>query len=142
MARPRKPTAQLERSGAFKHDPQRARERENEPVPSGPLGDPPENLKELQVEIWNELSGQAAEGVLTVCDRMYLEITCGLMARHRAGELLKAAEYNLIISCLGKMGMTPADRSKINAPTKQKQETESEFQKLAAAARGKRTEVN
>lgn len=147
MARNRKTTAQHEASGSFDHDPKRRAARANEPVPSGPLGDPPEYFNEVQRAIWHELVLQVPEGVLTIADRMLVEIYCTLVARHRGGakdgedrpappETLKAAEYNLIISILSRMGLTPADRSRINAPTTKKQAVEDTFAELAAAGRG------
>jgi phage terminase small subunit len=131
MARTRKPTAILEQNGSFDHDPARARARENEPVPSGPLGAPPSFFSEAEARVWREVSEQVPEGVLTVADRMFMEMFCRLFARERAGEDLKAAERNLILSCLSRMGFTPADRTKLSAPTQKKQDAEDTFARLA-----------
>jgi hypothetical protein len=141
MSRHRKPTTLLERNGAFDHDPQRAAEREGEPVPAGPLGDPPPYFEPLQVEVWNEVAGQVPEGVLTVADRVLMEILCRLIARMRAGDLLKAAETNQIISCLARMGLTPADRSRINAKSKKESEADDTFARLATTGRVKGPDV-
>lgn len=146
MSRNRTPTPLMEARGAFEHDPQRS--RPNEPVPEGPLGDPPAWFNPVQVAIWHEVSEQAAENVLTICDRMLVEIYCTLVARHRGGapdadgnpeppQILKAAEYNLIISILSRMGFTPADRSKLNVPTQEKEKAANTFQQLAASGRGR-----
>lgn len=126
MARNRLPTAQLESSGAFAHDPQRRAARENEPVPAGPLGDPPTYLDDMQQRCWLEVASYVPEGVLTVSDRLLVEKTARLLAREREGEPLKAAEHNLMIRCFSLMGMTPADRSKINVgkPKKRKNKFE------------------
>src|SRR4051812_5446681 len=77
MARHRLPTELLERSGAFDHDPQRREARSDEPLPSGPLGDPPEYFSAAQKAIWHELAEQVPEGVLTIADRILVEITSG-----------------------------------------------------------------
>jgi hypothetical protein len=135
MAANRKPTKQLEDSGAFEHDPQRRRAREHEPVPDGPLGDPPEYFSEAQRGIWQELAEQVPHGVLTVADRILVEITAKLIARMRDPEdQLKASETNQIISCLSRMGLTPADRSRVAVP-KPAEETPDPFAELAAQGR-------
>jgi hypothetical protein len=134
LGRNRKPTQELEQSGAFEKDPQRRRDRENEPVPAGPLGDPPEYLSPAAQSVWHELAGQVPEGVLTIADRFLVEIVCRQMARLRAGEELRAAETNQIISCLSRMGLTPADRSRVSVP-KPPEETRDTFAELAAEGR-------
>jgi hypothetical protein len=137
MARPRKPTELLEQSGAFDHDPQRRADRENEPVPNGPLGDPPDRLTPLQQKCWHEIAGYVPDGVLTCCDRLLVEKLARLMARERQGESLKAAEHSLMLRCMSLMGMTPSDRSRIKAPTQPKQEAEDTFSRLASSPRGR-----
>lgn len=112
-----------EASGSFEHDPQRRAAREGEPEPTGPLGDPPDSLTALQREAWQEIAGNAAPGVLTNADRVLVEMYCRLAARMR-GELtpdgypnpLKAAEYSLLVTILGRMGMTPSDRARMKVP--------------------------
>jgi phage terminase small subunit len=126
----------LERSGAFDHDPQRREARENEPVPAGPLGEPPEYLTETQKAIWHELAEQVPAGVLTIADRILVEITVKLIARLRdPNERLKAAETNQIIACLARMGLTPADRSKISAKPKHREQADDTFGRLASTGR-------
>src|ERR1017187_10224466 len=131
MARPRKPTAELERKGAFKHDPQRRTARANEPIPTGELGDPPYHLRIAEKRVWSELAALAPPGVMKNSDRLLLEITCGLMAKLRDRNPmrggLKAAELSLLIQCLGRMGLTPSDRSKIGIPEQPPANPFSEF---------------
>jgi hypothetical protein len=113
MARPRKPTAILELSGAFKHDPQRA--RGDEPQPTGGLGAPPEYMKQTERAAWRELAEVASPGVLTNADRWLVELACRLMARLRdPGTHLSTGESNQLLLCLTRMGMTPADRNRIH----------------------------
>ena len=152
MARHPLPTAKHAESGAFDHDPQRAEARENEPIPPGPLGEPPERwrilassaesdeariLAVLQTEAWHELELNVAKNVLTISDRVLVEVYCSLVARHRAGQILKAAEYNLLLSCLARMGMTPSDRSRLNVPTDEKEAAGDTFSRLANTGRGR-----
>ena len=130
MARPRKPTAVLELTGAFKKDPQRR--RKNEPKPGGPIGEPPPGFNaELKV-IWRELVTAVPAGVLTISDRWLVELACRTMHDVRRGAAL-ASERNLLLSCLSRMGLTPADRSRIAVP-KEKEEID-ELAQLAAEAR-------
>jgi hypothetical protein len=153
MPRPRTPTDILEKNGAFDHDPQRRAAREGEPTPSGPLGDPPLTFTKGQREAWFELMLQAPENVLTISDRVMVELYCNLVARMRGGdpdperegatkppENLKAAEANLLLNLLGRMGLTPADRSRIHAPAAKKVAADDTFGRLAATGRGKPTD--
>jgi hypothetical protein len=145
MSRHRLPTDILLRNGAFEHDPQRLAAREDEPKPAGPLGDPPEYFLLAERQAWTELSEQVPRGVLTIADRVLVEITSGLIARLRdrdpeTARPLKAAEYNLVISCLARMGLTPADRSKIAAKPPDSEKPADTFARLAASGRGQNTE--
>src|SRR4051812_661944 len=117
MARNFPPKA-LQNEDSLKHDPQRARARENEPAPIGPLGDPPARLSGLQVEAWREVVSVVPDGVLFNADRLLVEKTARLMAREWQGEDLTAAEHNLMLRCFSLMGMTPADRARLNVPRK------------------------
>jgi len=128
MGRPRKPTPVLELTGAFKKDPQRRRDAE--PVCEGPLGDPPltwDNDEELR-SIWKEIVSITPAGVLTRADRLIVEMICITMKRVRSGHAL-LGEMRLLMTGLGKLGLTPADRSKVSIA---KEEDEDEFAKLAA----------
>ncbi len=67
--------------------------RENEPRPLGPIGDPPaEFLVEVSptaqrhLRIWRELVARAPEGVLTRCDRAFLETACRVQALIEQGD--------------------------------------------------------
>ena len=132
MARTPKPTALLEAAGAFRKDPARGLARQFEPRPTSPLGDPPPCFDPLQRDIWFELAAMAPAHVLTGCDRWLVEILCRLMARLRSGEIIKAAEYSLIFAGLGRMGLTPADRSKVMVPPDDAPQPDDPFADLAA----------
>ena len=130
MGRPRKPTAVLELTGAFQKDPQRR--RDHEPKPQGPIGDPPADFDDVLMVLWRELLGMVPAGVLAVADRWLLELTCRTMRQVKQGYAL-AAEKNLLLSCLSRMGLTPADRSRIAVP--QEKPEIDELGKLAAECR-------
>ena len=112
MARPRTPAALLELRGAFKKDPQRRRE---EPAANGPVGGPPPSFDAELQAVWEELVGLVPSGVLSRADRWTAEVACRMMHQLRNGDI-KAAEIGILQSCLSRMGMTPADRSRIAIP--------------------------
>lgn len=112
MPRPRTPTVVLEMSGATKHDPARYADRANEPVPSGELGPPPEHLDAETKSIWAELATIAPPGVLSNADRWVVEMLCHLMWKLRSGIITTGETSNLLIA-LSRIGLTPADRSRV-----------------------------
>lgn len=114
MARPRKPTNVLELKGAFKKHPERAAERANEPEPTGEIGDPPKHLTGLALECWTEIVGLAHAGTLCAADRLVVEHGARALAALRSSD--DYADTKLMIrleTVLGKLGLTPADRSKV-----------------------------
>lgn len=117
MARPRKPTAALELAGAFDKDPKRGKAREGEPRPTGKVGPPPKTLIEDAAKVWVEMS---REGFwLTSADEFLLEIAAKYMAYFRIGGN-DTKVIGQLIAVLNKLGFSPADRSKINAPGQKK----------------------
>jgi hypothetical protein len=117
----RKPTAILDLNGAFKKNPDRGRARKNEPKPTGPLGPPPEFLTSPEKLVWFELDEIAPPKVLTNSDRWTVEIAVRLMNRVREDGIggkygISVGELAQLNQCLIRMGMTPADRSKIGVP--------------------------
>jgi hypothetical protein len=133
MSRPRKPTAALEASGAFKRNPQRRAARANEPVPTGPLGNPPSHFNPYHVEIWRELAAQAPPGVLTISDRWVLEICCTLMGKYRRGTAT-AGEMTRLMDCIRQIELTPSSRSSVSSPKKPKEKA-NRFARIAATPR-------
>lgn len=120
---PRKtPTNILELRGSFKKHPERRAARANEPVPTGDIGDPPNHLNPQEQALWREIVGILAPGVLANSDRMILEIASVLMAEFRLVGTAGMSDGRLsrLTAILGQLGMTPADRARINAPSKQK----------------------
>jgi hypothetical protein len=87
------------------------------------LGDPPESLGDVERAAWHELAALAPAGVLTKADRWLIEIACRLMAAGREHGFggrhgITAGEIGLLNSCLRSMGLTPADRSRVNLTSK------------------------
>lgn len=115
MGRPRTPTAVLDMTGAFREHPERKADRAGEPTGLPGVGDPPKHLTPREADIWNELAGYCAKGVLTVMDRPLLEQVCQLMARSRdRRKKMNGTERGMLVKCLSLMGMTPSDRSRLN----------------------------
>lgn len=113
MSRPRTPTKVLRMRGAFDRNPKRGKEREHEPQVDDPLGEPPDGFDEAQAARWRELAVRCPW--LTVADRTAVEVVCRLWMTMRAGQF-KAADYVGLMNCLGRLGMTPVDRSKVRMP--------------------------
>jgi hypothetical protein len=107
---PRTPTAVLEASGAFKHNPARRRAREGEPLPGGPLGDPPPELPPEVAACWHRIVALAPEGVLCDCDEAIVEQTARLMVMTRS-PACKITAYTALRTFLRELGLTPASRS-------------------------------
>lgn len=114
MPRHTQPREVAELKGALKHDPQRYR---NEiPKAAYALGEPPASMSEAARAIWFELETFALVGVLNCADRYILELTANLVADYRTGpDTFPTARVSALISCLGRLGMTPADRQKLGA---------------------------
>lgn len=112
MSRPRTPTALLELRGAFKRNPDRKRARQNEPLVTTPLPEPPRRLPKPVKLMWREM--QAHGFWLTSADRFLVEIAATLMTAHRAGE---QKTTSLLIGLLGKLGFSPKERAALNLPT-------------------------
>ena len=128
MAQPRKPSAILERNGAFAKNPDRARARANEPKDMIPLGPPSDTLTEEETETWHELVQEAPAGVVTEADRRIMEVLTVLAIRLRKREL-DVAGMTQFVKFLGLLGMTPADRSRVTATP---QKAENKFSKRAS----------
>lgn len=114
MAPPRKPTNVLALSGAFKHNPARAKARQGEPEAVGEVGDPPPRLPDPVATCWREIVGLAHEGTLGTADRLIVEHGAHLLAQLRAAEW--RAHPTLLLrweAFLAKLGLTPADRSRV-----------------------------
>ena len=116
--RPRKPSNVLEMSGAFRKNPQRRKEREGEPQPAQPIGPPPDWMPDNVQEAWRDIVRLAPGGVLGDCDRIYVEVASELLAlKRQLGVMaMEPAKLNRLETMLGKLGMNPADRSKVKAP--------------------------
>jgi hypothetical protein len=132
MARPRKPSAELERNGAFAKNPKR---RRVDPQTRGPIGDPPPSMPERLHALWYELIEHAPIDVLRSRDRLIVELAVRVLAAIRAEESPDPALVSQLKGCLSAMGMTPADASKVHAPKEKVENPFAEFASKAIEAR-------
>jgi hypothetical protein len=115
LARPRTPTAVLELRGAFLNHPSRLNDRKYEPIITTPLPEPPRRLPKPVRLMWVEMGSHGFW--LTSADQFLVEIAATLMARYRT-DTLKSADTSLLIGVLNKIGFSPAERRKLNLPTR------------------------
>lgn len=110
----RKPSAIHEVLGSYTRNP--GRKRKNEPAPRMGIGDFPENASADPAECWREICSHICPGVLGNSDRFAVEIAARCLAEYRsAPELYPAAKLKILESMLTRLGMTPADRSRVVA---------------------------
>lgn len=108
-------------------NPERRKDRENEPIPNGPLGDAPPSLTPAAEAVWEEM---ALHGFwLTDADRLLCEIAASLMADFRIGELSVKA-VPALVNTLNKLGFGPAERSKIKGPKAKEEPKEPGFEQF------------
>ncbi len=119
MGRPRKPTNLLILSGVAKKNPKRLKEREGEPENVNPLGDPPKKLTVAERRYWESIKQESIEGVLGEADRFAVAIASRLINKFFTNTI-NGPELTQLIKLLSQFGMSPADRSKINIPTKKR----------------------
>ena len=119
MPRPRKPTALHILSGAVDINPGRFAARENEPHDDRPLGPPPDTMPPDQRAAWMEIERLAPW--LAYADRIAVEVTSWLLTRFRLqASSMPPALHSRLESMLGRLGLTPSDRSKVSAPISRK----------------------
>lgn len=119
MTRHRQPLEVATAKGLVRHNPQRY--RNTPPKAAYSLGTAPDHLGEEAKAVWFELDSYAAAGVLTCADRLLLELTCNLVADYRRDpDGFVTARIGQLISCLARLGMTPADRQKLSVAAPEK----------------------
>lgn len=126
MSRPRTATKILQLRGAFKKNPDRAKERENEPVVKNAISKtPPRHLSESEKKVWRELVKSCPAGVATTADSQTMELAVVLMNEFRTDRSdFNAAKISALKNLLGLFGMNPSDRTKLSVEQPKK---ENEF---------------
>ncbi|MFC3326219.1 hypothetical protein [Mesorhizobium cantuariense] len=117
MARPRTPLAKAAVEASDKKNPKRFKQR-REPKAGGPLGTPPKWLTDTDASkaksAW--LLFQHEIPWLTQSHRMLVGMAANIQGRIMAGQDVGVQAMNLLRQCLGQMGASPADASKITVP--------------------------
>lgn len=114
MGRPRTPSNVLALRGAFKNHPERKAERAAEPQVVDEIGDPPDWFTSEEFMCWHEIVAIAHPGTLSHGDRLIVEHGAQLLAMLRASRW--QVHPTMLIrweSFLSKLGLTPADRSRV-----------------------------
>jgi hypothetical protein len=114
MARPRVPLLKAEITGRTIRNPKRFEGR-REPASGGPLGHPPRWFKtQDQKDAWNEFCDELPW--LNKSHRALVGIAATIRARLIAGDDIGVKAANLLRMCLGQLGATPVDASKVRMP--------------------------
>ena len=112
MSNHKQPLEVAEVKGALKWNPRRYKDRKAKS--RLPLGQPPKRMSDAAKEIWFELETYSLPGVLTGAERTTMELLSNLLAEYHVDpRAFPANKYGPIISCLARLGMTPADRQKV-----------------------------
>jgi len=109
MARPRTPKAKAKATGQDIARKEKFKAR-NEPLPGGPVGDPPLWLNVMAQAAWREIVDEVPW--LTRPHRGFLAIAASIRGRMMAGDECGVQSLNLLRMAYGQMGATPADASK------------------------------
>ena len=126
MPRPQTPLAIAEATGALEHNPGRHKDRKESVQRDEPLGDPPNHFDDNQRDYWREVEGLVAPGVLCLSDRLLVETLVYLIELQRT-RCISPVDRGHLRSCLGSMGLTPADRGRVigkHAPQEKEDPTE------------------
>jgi hypothetical protein len=126
MPTPRKTIAQLALTGTLSRHSGRYQSRiASKTTVISPIGKAPTFLSPHEKTIWAEIVRTAPPGVLTKSERIGLEVIVKLVARMRTDQI-KPSELNTLFAMLGRYGMNPADRLKMNLEPLPEPKTQSE----------------
>lgn len=113
MPQPRTPKKLKELRGTLRKD----RDIGVEPETTGPLGNAPGHLTELECECWHQIAAQAPAGVLANADRPTVELAARLMAQSRADFLgMPSTRLSLLRQLLNSLGMSATARAGLAIP--------------------------
>lgn len=122
MPAPKKPMAVRELHGTAHRN--KHRNNDSAPEPARGIGPPVSCLTEMEQAVWDEVVGISCPGVLGNTDRIALEMMCRLIVEMRTNFAeMTAAKITQLSNALGRFGMTPSDRMKLNVPKKKEEAT-------------------
>jgi hypothetical protein len=120
MPRRRTPLAKAKATGQDKNHASRFKDR-REPQSKGPLGTPPKWMKkQTQLDAWMMFADELPW--LNHSHRALVAIASDIRGQLIAGDEVSVNGLNLLRLCLGQMGATPVDSSKITLPEEENQE--------------------
>lgn len=115
MTRPRLATSILDARGSFKDHPERKRKRDGEPENMPELSKSPRGFTPQERAIWREFTKCMHKGAVFEPDRYIVELAVRLITKMRNNwDEMTAAEMGRLQGALGQLGMSPAERSKLN----------------------------
>jgi hypothetical protein len=124
LPKQRTPLAKAKATGQDIQHASRFKDRK-EPKSNGPLGKPPKWMKkQSQLDAWATFQDELPW--LNQSHRSLVEIASEIRGRLIAGEELIVNGFNLLRLCLGQMGATPVDSSKVTLPDDEKDEDPSD----------------
>lgn len=123
MAMPRTPKAKADVTGQSGKNPQRFRSRKD--PKANDLGLPPSWMPADQKTVWLQFAHELPW--LNGSHRALLEIAVGIRARLVAGQDVGVQALNLLRQCLGQMGATPADATKVVLPETDDEDPDEAF---------------
>ncbi|QPC43499.1 hypothetical protein HW532_12815 [Kaustia mangrovi] len=128
MAKPRTPRAKAETEGRDKINPGRYHNRV-EPKVADALGDPPEWIADTEKnKAWTAWKTIATEVPwLNASHRTLVATASNIYGRMIAGQDVGVQAMNLLRQCLGQMGATPADASKVAMPDGDEKDPDDEL---------------
>jgi hypothetical protein len=101
-------------TGRILHDPKRFKGRV-EPIVKDPLGKPPKCMKKAsQREAWETFADELPW--LNKSHRSIVGIASEIRGKLISGEEVSVNQLNLLRQCLGQLGATPSDASKVKMP--------------------------
>ena len=87
------------------------------PKNENPIGGAPSFFSPDEIIAWDQLIEHSLPGVLTAADRFMVELGAKLLAEsRREGEDFTGAKVAQLVSILGRLGLSPADRQKVAGP--------------------------
>ena len=125
MSRPRTASQKLEAKGSFARNPARARV---DPVIESSFPTvAPSHLNPLEVRFWHEIR-RAADKLLTGADVFSVELAARLWAEfHVDSNSMQTSRISLLGVCLGRLGLSPTDRTKLAVAPEKKAGDFDEF---------------
>ena len=95
----------------------------SEPISPPLTAGAPGYFSDSERQAWQDIVQTVPDGVLLQSDCILLELTARLLAQFRIDFLMPGNRISLLAGCLGRMGLTPADRSKVFVPPPSKEKS-------------------